>query len=327
MRLGTAIVLAVLGAAAVGAAIELRPHTVALPAGQGKPMFAGLAVVMPQAARVEITDAGKTTTLVLQKGQWDIAERGLYPAAPPKLRELFAGLNDLRLIEPRTADPALYARLGVDNPKQPNSTATLLRVKTQSGAVLAELILGHSSQRSQSGLPEAYVRRPGEAQAWLAESRLPVDADPQSWLLRDIVDVPRARIASVVVQRGGERLEFLRKGDGMMLVDPPLGKPDELHINEMGQSLEGVTMADVRPGVLPGTTLGSTVITTTDGLVMTVTLNKDGTAVWASFSASGTGTIYAHLAGWAYQLPEWREKSLLPAASDMVAEEPAKSTP
>lgn len=334
MRGGLAVALLLLGGLAIGGTVLLRPVAPPVPQGAGQPMFPGLAAALPQAREIDVTGGGKATTLILKETPrgvvWGIAERGLYPAVPARLRELLAGLGELRLLEPRTADPALFARLGVDETAAQGSTAVLLRVKGDGGAVLAELLVGHRIQRSKGGLPEAvYVRRPGERQSWLAEGRLVADADPQAWLVREIVDIGRARIASVVVQRGADRLAFARRGEALTLLDPPLGKLDQFHVDEMGRALEGLTLADVRPGALPGAALGRAVFTTVDGLVMTVTVNRDDSAtpaaIWASFAAGGEVTAaYGGLAGWAFQLPAWRETSLVPRPSDMVEAEAAK---
>lgn len=331
MKLGTASALLLLGVITIGASVVLQPRPTAEPAGAGQLMFPGLEATLPQVTRLEVTGGAgngkpRTSTLVLQNGQWGIAERGGYPAQPQKLREVFTGLGELKLLEPRTADPTLFGRLGVDDPAAPNSTATLLRAKTGSGAVLAELLLGHTSQRSQGGLPQSvYARRPAETQSWLAEGRIPVDADPTAWLVREIVDIPRARIAKAEVDRGADHLAFTRKGDAMTLDNPPAGKLDDYHVNEIGSALEGLTLADVKPGALPGTLLGTSVFTTTDGLVMSVTVDRDGKDVWASFAATGTGAAaFDKLKGWAYQLPEWRADTLVPAAATMLSTEPAK---
>ncbi len=331
MKLSTAATLAILGVASVTGAVLIHPQPLAAPAGSGQLVFPGLAKTLPQATRIRITGGAstgdiKTTTLELKDGHWGIAERGGYPAQPQKMRELFAGLSDLKLLEPRTSNPASFARLGVDDPNTPNSTANLIRVENTGGQSMATLILGHRSQRSAGGLSETvYVRRPDQTQSWLAEGQIPADSDPQAWLVREIANIPHASLAEIVVQRGADHMDFTRKGDAFIIAAPPPGKLDDYKVEQIGSALEGLTLSDVRPGKLPGTPLGTTVFTTTDGLVLTVTVNKDDKTVWASFAATGKGAeVYKPLAGWAYQLPEWRQSALMPAASEMVSAEPPK---
>lgn len=334
MKPATALVLAALGFASLAGALLLRPLQPTSLAGAGQKLFPGVAAQLPKASRIEIEGAAslgalRSTTLILRNGTWSIAERGGFRAQPPKLRELLAGLTELTLREPRTADPENFARLGVNDPASPNSTASLLRVKDEAGTLLAAVILGHRSQRSGGQAEQVFVRIPGQTQSWLAEGHIPADSDPQAWLVREIIDLPGSRIATVTVQNGADHITFAHKpngAEGMTLTSPPPpGRLEDDHIDAIGTALEGLTLADVRPLPLPGTPVGASVFTLTDGLAITVTLNRDDKTVWASLSAAGPGAeAYGRLNGWAFQLPEWRQTSLVPAVSDLVANEPAK---
>jgi hypothetical protein len=326
MRTATAAVLLLLGLASVAGGVAMRPRAEATPAGSGQPVFPGIATALDTASTVSIASAGKASTLVRRDGKWTLAERGNYPVQPQKMRSLFAGLVELRLLEPRTADPASFARLGVDDPTTKSSTAVSLKVAADGGAVLADILLGHRSQRSQGGLPEAvYIRRPTETRAWLAEGGIPADADPQSWLIREILDIPAERIAHVTVSHDDEKLEFARAGEGMTLSNPPEGKLDEYRVTEVGKALENLTLADVRQGSLPGTPVGKAIFTTTDGLSIEINVSRDEKLVWANFAATGNGAqSLSNLSGWAYQLPEWRQTSLVPTAKDLIATESTK---
>jgi hypothetical protein len=324
MKLPTAAVLLVLGAASVAIGVTLQVPDTAPTASTAQPVFPGLAAKLASASRVELHSGANTSTLLLKDGKWGLAERSMYPVPVANIRALFAGLGELKQIEARTDDAASLARLGVDDPIAPGSTATSLRVLDDHGAVLASLILGHRSTATRGGLPDhIYIRRPNETRVWLAEGHLAVQADPQAWLARDIINIPRARVAQVTVQHGADVLNFTRAGDTMNLANPPPGKLDDYRVGAMASALEDVTLADVSKGLLPGTTLGNAAFTTTDGLTVLVTVNLDGKTVWASFAAHGTGdAAYAGLAGWAFQLPEWRGASLVPAPSDMIAKPP-----
>ena len=60
--------------------------------------------------------------------------------------------------------------------------------------------------RTQGDLPDqVYVRRPGHKQSWLADGDLQVDADPQLWLDRDIMNLDHAQIAKVVSTKATAR--------------------------------------------------------------------------------------------------------------------------
>lgn len=335
------LILATLGVVAILAGWLLGER----PAGEtqstvasGSPAFPGLAQKLGDAAEVQIQHQTKTLDLVLKDGKWGLADRGQYPIPPERLHELLTGLGELRLVEPRTSDPANYVRLGVENPTDPAATGTLLRVLTAKGEPIAELIVGHRRERAQSNVADTiYVRQPGEAQAWLAEGKLTVDADAQQWLTRDVLDIDHAKVASVVVSRDGAPLEFDRAGDKLVLRSPK-GAPklDETKLEEIGRGLEGLTLTDVKPAdQLKADRLGEAVYTTTDGLVTTVTVSKAGEDIWARFAVrpdpaakdaaaakKQAGELQARLSPWAYEIGSWKERALVPTLEDLKAVTP-----
>jgi hypothetical protein len=337
MNARTAVILAVLGVLAVAAGWQFGTRTE--PSEQtsvapGTLVFPELAPKLQQAARVEITHAGQT--LVITKGaeKWGLADRGGFPVQQDKLRELLTGLTELRLTEPRTADPTQFSKLGVEDPKPATANSNLLRVLDNEGKLIVELIVGHRRVRTQGNVPEdIYVRRPGENQSWLAEGRLPVDADPQLWFDRDIANIDHGKIATVTVHRGDAVLEFGRDGDKLVLKSPAEHpKLDDYRVEDVGRSLETLTLTDVKPAARePGEKIGTCDITTTDGVKISVTVFKAGKDIWAQFAAAGEGdakkdadALQARVNGWAYQLGSWKEQAFVPTLDDLKASEPEK---
>ncbi len=300
----------------------------------GTLVFPGLAAKLQNAERVTIQTKGKTLAIVRRGGIWGLEDRGGYPVQQDRLRELLTGLTELRVTEARTSDPEQYARLGVDDPAKPVTTANLVRVLDGQGKLIAELIVGHRRVRTAGNVPESiYIRRVGEAQSWLAEGRLPVDADPQLWYERDITNIRKDNVAGVVSTRGDEVLEFGREGDNLLLTSPAEHpKLDEYRVEDVFRGLEGLTLTDVRPAAeQPGEKVGTAVYTTKDGVKMTVSVYRAGTDIWTRFQASGAGEaapaadkLNARIARWAYQVGAWKEKAFLPTLDELKAEEPAK---
>ena len=346
MRTRTAILLVLLAAGLFGAGwyYGLAPASLTQQSATGPQaalVFPGLAPQLGSAARVAITSKGQTFTLARAGEGWGLAEHGSYPVLPDKLRELLTGLTELRLTEPRTSDPALLERLGLGDPASATSTATLVRVLDGNGRVLAELIVGHRRVRAHGVVPESiYVRRPGENQTWLAEGRLPVDADQQVWLDRDIANIEAKRVASVVVHRGGAVLEFGRDGDKPALKAPAVHpKLDEYRVEDVFRSLENLTLTDVQPAAQePGEQVGTATITLTDGTAVDVTVfgatkakadpgEPAGKDIWTQFAVRGESDeakkLSARVKGWAYLVGTWKEKAFVPVVDDLKEAEKA----
>ncbi len=266
----------------------------------GTLMFPGLTAHLADAARIEITHQGTTIDLVRQgekpKSPWGLEQRGMYPVQQAKLRGMLTALTELRLVEPRTTDPALFGRLGLADADQKDSTADLLRVDDRSGKPLATLLVGHRRVRTEGNVPdEVFVRRPGDMQTWLAEGSLQVDADPQLWLDRDIMNIDHARIAGVVVHRGGTELDFAAR-DGKLVLTAPANPPklEDYKLDDVDRGLELLTFEDVTPdkdaaASKVGAPIGTSVFTTTDGLAVHVTVLKGEKDIWARFSATADG--------------------------------------
>jgi Domain of unknown function (DUF4340) len=294
-------------------------------------MFPGLADKLRNAAKLEITHQGKQTVIEKRPdGTWGIAALHDYPAQESKLRGVLTGLTELRLTEPRTSDPAEYTRLAVDDPSGAKSEADLVRVVDAEGKPIAAVIIGHRRVRGRPNVPdEVYVRRPDEAQSWLAEGSVRADADAMQWLDRDVMDIKADRIASVVV---GDKALVFGRVDGKFTLTEPAEHPklDDYKIDGVARGLEALTIQAVKPDAeVTGEPAGHAVFTTTDGLVVTVTLLHADKEAWARFAVSGPEKVKAEadrlagrLNGWSYEIGAWKEKSLVPAMDDLKAPEP-----
>ncbi len=54
---------------------------------------------------------------------WGLEDRGGYRVQPSKLRGMLTALTELRLVEPRTADPSQFSRLGLEDPNGTTGTS------------------------------------------------------------------------------------------------------------------------------------------------------------------------------------------------------------
>jgi hypothetical protein len=337
MRTRTTVILSAAAVVALGLAWQFGIR--ATPSAQfevsaGTLVFPGLAAKLGQVAKVEIQSKGVTLDIVQAKGKWGLADRGGYPVQQDKLRELLTGMTELRITEPRTSDPTQYNRLGVEDPGSPTGTSNLVRLLAADGKPVAELIVGHRRVRTQGNVPETiFIRRPGEEQSWLAEGRMPADADPQLWFEREIANIPGASVAKVVSTRGDTELDFARNGDKFELTAPAEHpKLDDYRVEDVSRALESLTLTDVHPAKQePGEKIGNAVVTTAAGMAVAVTVYRADKDIWIQLAAIGTGdakkdadALQARVGGWAYQVGAWKEKSFVPTMDDLKASEPEK---
>ena len=334
------LLLGAAAAASVGAAVVLTPRQAVEPPSGSVPLaFPDLATRLNDAARIEVVRHDGTLTVNRAGEAWVLPAKADHPVRAERVRELLVGLTELRLTEPRTANPEMLERLGVDDPTRQGATSSLLRVLDARGQPIAELIVGRRRMRVQGNVPESvYVRRPGQDQAWLAEGRLPLDADPNLWIDRDIANIPRERVRVASIVREGEPPLVLRRGpdaDDKLAVVQPEQTPelDEISLDEVARAFEFLTFLDVRRAAdIPGEKLGESRFELTDNLRIAAVVHKDGEAIWVRLSAEGDAEaqrLNARWGGWAYQVGQWKEKAFVPHLSDLAKEQrrPAQEQP
>lgn len=354
-RLAILAVLAIVAAAIAGALTMNQPPPASAPLSAGELMFPGLVERLQTAAKVEITGKDGTLVLIREGAIWGLADRAGYPAQQQRVREMFTGLTELRLMEPRTADPARLAALNLDEPG-PASTALRLVVRDAAGAEIAALVAGRRRVRMAGNVPEAlYVRRPGESQAWLAEGSLRLDDERNLWIDRDLLDIKRQRVAAVAFHQGESTIQLSRATPGaerLALQDPPEGfRPDPTKLEDAASTLEWLTLEDVAPAVemVGSSEVGSATWILYDGTRITAhVVSKDGVR-WTAFDLAWTApatpppegegqldpeaakaaaeTAARRLSGWYYKLPDWKLAAFLTTLETLRASEPPPAAP
>src|SRR3982751_4760563 len=128
---------------------------------------------LPGLAGVGLSRGSTKIDFAAVNGSWAVVEKGNYPAAQAKMRQLLLGLADLTLVEAKTERPELFARLDLDDPA--NGKATDLKLNDRIGQTVAELIVGkRRADRFGTGNDAVYLRKPGIDRAWLARRSLDV---------------------------------------------------------------------------------------------------------------------------------------------------------
>jgi hypothetical protein len=298
-----------------------------------RPAFPALAGELGEVASVALERKGLAATFLRWGNHWFVAQKGNYPAATGKLRQIVLSLADMRLVEPKTRLADLYPRLEVEDPG--SGPATLVAVADRSGKDLARLIVGKRRfDRLGEGHDGVYVRRPGDAQSWLASGDLDLSGDLASWLDRQIVDIPDGRIAKVsLTEPNGTRLVLSRaKPDGQFAVE---GAPastkfkSDTATNEPAMALETLDLDDVAPAAkmpVPSGGVAAASYTTFDGLTIDLRLDEKDKTDWIAVAATGSGKaaaeankIATRVKGWSYAIPSYKAAMIKTRLADLVA--------
>ena len=304
----------------------------------GEALMPALATRANDIASLRLSQGDKTLTIERQADVWRLKERDGYPALPDKVRSLVLQLAQSKLAERKTQSPQRHATLELEDPVAKDAKSKMVRLLDGSGRAIGEVIIGKSRfEAFGNGKPGIYVRRPSEAQTWLAVGPLDVPLDARDWVSRAVFESDK--IASVSWAAPGtpakESLKVKRKSDA----DPafefeavPAGKK-----TKGGESPESVARAygrieldDVRKAVAPAkdASVGKATVDTADGLSIAIDAQKQGDDIWLSLTAQASGkgggeakakadALNARVQGWQFKLSPGTAGQLFKTAAEL----------
>ncbi|MDF1737070.1 MAG: DUF4340 domain-containing protein [Minwuia sp.] len=294
MRRTTWIILLLLTiASVVAAAFVLDRKADRLAAREyGQPLFPQLAGQINAVARLEfVTPKGAWSLSRDADGKWHHDARNGYPADADEVKRLVVALSRATVIAPKTSDPELHDRLGLEEPQPVTEgaadskvAAIKVIVRDEGGALLAGVILGKTKQLGDATEPaKIYVRRAGENATWLAEGFFNLKPAPTDWLDRDLFKITKDVVTDIRIAHPDKPLLELNRSEYgyFHVTDLPEGlQEQEIRLTATGRALEFLKPRDVAPESevdFAGAT--QTTFTTQSGWIVTVDVRDAGRKV------------------------------------------------
>lgn len=270
---------------------------------------------------------------------WRAPAKGGYRVDVGKVRHLLSRLADARVVEIKTAIPALHDRLGVEGLAGRPGSGVLLSIEGAEG--IAPIFIG---QRETRGLRGTYVRFAGDPTALLVDQDLQPEHAVVDWLERELLDIPPEEIAALQVSRpDGETLRIDRDElDIFRIVEIPEGfRPSGPTAAEsVARALSTLRLDDVRPidAWSPEQPPIRATFRLRDGLTIKARSWEaespaEGATYWVAFSAAVDGANGAEapaeaaaraqalderLGPWLYRLPAWKHEQLTRRLGDLL---------
>jgi Domain of unknown function (DUF4340) len=331
------VVLAATAASVVAAgyAVVSESRIQAPAAASGAPVFGDLLARANDVQSVTVASASGKFTIARKGDGWALAEKDGYPVAADKLRQLVAGLADLRLLEAKTDQPDRHARLEVEDIAAKDAKSKQVTLAGADGKLLADLIVGKQNNTSDfNGLRGIYVRKPGSAQAWLAQGSVEVPTAAVDWVDRTVVNVAEDKIQRLQFEPTAAPALTVSKADktaaDFTLAPLPEGKsadPDAL--KRLTEVFTAVELDDVRADkdTDKAVKAGAAEAATFDGLTLKAELLVMDGGTWLRLKASAAEgsaaaaeakTINDRVAGWLYKLPQFKAALLQPKVDDFL---------
>ncbi len=328
--------------AAAGYAVLSESRIQAAKVAGGAPVFASLLARANDVQSVTVANASGKFTIARQGDGWGLVEKDNYPVAADKLRQLVAGLAGLRLLEAKTDQPDRHARLEVEDITAKDAKSKQVTLARADGKPLAALIVGKQNYTADlNGLHGVYVRKPGEAQAWLAQGSIEVPTAAVDWIDRTVVDIGEDKIQRLQFEPAGAPAVTVSKADksapGFTLAPLPEGRSaDPDAVKRLTEAFAAVDLDDVRADkdADKAVKAGAAEAATFDGLTLKAELLAMDGGTWLRLKASTAEggaseaeakTINDRVAGWLFKLPQFKAALLQPKIDDFLKKSDGQS--
>ena len=281
---------------------------------QGERLLGGFAEQANEAQRIRIVRANaEPLTIRRESERWIVDARDGYAADIGKLRTLIVALAEARIVEEKTANPALYNRLGVDDPENGGGGN---KITVAGDGFSYDVILGNPAQGEFR-----YARLAGGESSYLIDRNPDLPQAAGDWLFPEVIDISADRMRRVVIEHdGGETITVEKSAEELTdfgVTEVPQGR--ELSYatvgNGIADALSRLTLDDVRR-TIGGTPASTAVFETWGGLRITAAVSTDDDASWVTFSAESeaddeqANDINERLSGWQYRLPDYKKNLL-----------------
>lgn len=329
------LIVTAVSVVAAGYAVLSESRIQAPVAAGGAPVFADLLAHANDVQTVTITSASGKVTIARQGDGWVLAEKDNFPVLADKLRQLVAGLADLRLLEAKTDQADRYARLEVEDVTAKDAKSKQVTLAGADGKTLADLIVGKANYTSDlNGLRGIYVRKPGNAQSWLAQGSVEPPTAAVDWVDRVVVDLGADKMQRLQFEPAGSPALTVSKADksaaDFTLAPLPEGKgADADALKRLTEAFAAVDLDDVRAdkNADKAVKAGAVEAATFDGLTLKAELLAMDGGTWmrltatapdGSAAADEAKTISARVNGWLFKLPQFKAALLQPKIDDYL---------
>ena len=198
MKLQKIVILAVT-LLVVGAAVMLTHRNAPTTDVTSAPFYPGLLDHLNEVTKLEIKSKDQTTVLKKAGEGWNVESRDGYPALVPNMKRLLFELANLTVIDAKTDQPDKYPKLGVEGLEKPDSASLQITASDAGDKPVVALIVGKKRESKVKGDSAHYVRRVGEARAYLVKGDLAVSAKPNDWLNTELLNLALDRVRRVTL--------------------------------------------------------------------------------------------------------------------------------
>jgi hypothetical protein len=266
--------------------------------------------------------AAPTVTVHKVGAAWAVAQRADYPADAAKVRKLLLALGDAKIVEEKTANPANFPIIGVEDPTRPGAGGAQVTVVAHDGR--HTVIVGKPSGEGN------FARRGGENTSYAVEPAISIETEPRAWIEARLIDIPSASIESIEVKPAtgaGYSVHRLKpKEDDFSLEGIPAGRKalDAHALAPSASMLSSLDADDVSAaGDLDFSKATQAVVTLADGNVITLSGIAAADKHWIEVSTVKDEALNAKTKGRAFEIASYRYDAIFRPIDQLLVAKPA----
>lgn len=300
----------------------------------------GLIDKLNDVTKIEITGANNQvlSTLVKNDNSWLVKEKNQYPADISKIRASLLAVAEAKILEQKTSNPDLYAKLGVEDITAEEAQGVKVLIEYDDNN--SNIIIGNPGPQINKS---RYVRNAGDGESWLINRKIDLNYDAAYWLRKDILSVEPDEVLEVIITLAdGSRLEIKNTNveenvfEVANLTDPESQVVDaELH--QVTNALSSFQLLDIASDNSIFTDDVKTIDVSyqlKDGILINLVgyevaeehfvaidiqeVNEDGNVVDDAVKEKIT-QLQAVTSGWIYKIPNVTYDSIYKSESDVLA--------
>jgi hypothetical protein len=250
------VVLVVLAAAGAWIMWSQRTDWESTDTRVGQRLLPGL--IVANVGQIRIQEPGHSVTLERKDDGWHVKERMGYPAHVERICEMLVKLAGLKVVQVEPLGEKQRPRLDLVEPgaADAKNAGTLVELKNRDGKPVGRLLLGKKVVRQTSttaptkGAPEPtgryVVAGDKNAVAVVGDPLSNIQADPASWLARDLVRVRNAIAMTSLTGEGRLRWKATRANENADWKSADRSQPlDSNKLQDLVSVLFYVALADV----------------------------------------------------------------------------------
>ena len=281
---------------------------------------------------IKIDPAGEPVVLEHKNKNWTVASKQNYPADTNSIRELIYGIADLKIVELKTADESLLGKIGLD---LDSDDAVRVTMADSSGNTISDILFGKSTPALSGQGQTWFVRHFDDAQSWLVNGQLSVNANAYQWLSKTILSLDTSEVVEVILNANpDERLVILKSQESQAF--ELQGKKDSEEIetyklDEIIETASSIQLDDVRLKQAGQTGLDEATIKlkTKNGLSVVITVS-DTEQGWIHLLAQSdmddqvvteqSEMLNKKWSDWEFQVPNYKLDILLQKKQDLISQ-------